>query len=157
MIQENINIIEKKITDMGYPSPKEFLNIVKDVSNSLKLDIVKNHIKWASYQRKNNNIICYTHMFSTINTKLKPTSPAMWMLPTSPLPESIYLTFKYAFDFTFNIKTKEIQNLKVLNSHHNHQKLPSNIHYVNLLDGDSKDLLKSYIRNNIIELSLPSK
>lgn len=151
--KENIEIIENEITKMGHLSPKEFLNIVEHTSNSLNLKIVKTHINWATYQkRKNRDVVCYTHIHSTVNTNKKPTKPAVWMPPTSPLPDNIYLTFKYEFDFTFNIKTKEIKRLKVLLSHHNHQEIPSECLQINIVDSDIKNLLVSYVKDSILNI-----
>ena len=151
--KENIEIIENEITKMGYLSPKEFLNIVEHTSNSLNLKIVKTHINWATYQkRKNGDVLCYTHIFSTVNTNKKPIKSAEWMLPTSPLPDHIYLTFNYAFDFTFNIKTKEIKHLKVLYSHHNHQEIPSELLQFNIVNSNIKNLLVSYVKDSILNI-----
>ena len=77
--KENIEIIENEITKMGYLSPKEFLNIVEHTSNNLNLKIVKTHINWATYQkRKNKDVLCYTHIFSTVNTNKKPIKSAAY-------------------------------------------------------------------------------
>ena len=104
---EEIEKIENEIVGLGYLSPKEFLDIVADTSNDLNLKIINTDVKWKTYQRrKNGDVLCYTHIFSTIKTNKKPLKPAIWMLPTSPLPDYIDITFKYAFDFTFNKKTK---------------------------------------------------
>ena len=152
---ENIEIIEKEITNLGYLLPKEFLGIVENTSKDLNLKIVKTKINWATYQkRKNGDVLCYTHIFSTVNTNKKPTKPAVWMLPTSPLPEYVYLTFKYDFDFTFNIKTKEIKHLKVFYHHHNHQVVPSERLQINIIDNDIKNLLVSYIKNSISNIEV---
>jgi hypothetical protein len=150
-VMDSIEMIEKEIVDLGYLSPQEFLNTVENISNSFHLNIVKNNIKWATYQeRKNGDVLCYTHMFSTINTNKKPTTRAPWMLPSSPLPDYIYLTFLYFFDFTFNVKTKEIKNLKVGFNHHNHQKpMSPQIICDNTQDKNIKDLLLSYIKSSI--------
>ena len=150
---ENIEIIEKEITNLGYLLPKEFLDIVENISNDLNLKTVKTNINWATYQkRKNGDILCYTHIFSTVNTNKKPIKPAVWMLPTSPLPEYVYLTFKYDFDFTFNTKTKEIKHLKVFYSHHNHQVVPSERLQINIVDNDIENLLVSYIKDSILNI-----
>jgi hypothetical protein len=147
----SIERIEKEIVNLGYVYSKEFLDIVESTSKGLDLNVVKNNIDWATYQeRKNGDILCYTHIYSTINTNQKPTSPAPWMSPSSPLPDYVYLTFKYFFDFTFNTKTNEIKNLKVGYHHHNHQMIPSPKHFFNIQeDKNIKDSLIYYVKNCI--------
>jgi hypothetical protein len=145
---EEIEKIENEIVGLGYLSPKEFLDIVADTSNDLNLKIINTDVKWKTYQRrKNGDVLCYTHIFSTIKTNKKPLKPAIWMLPTSPLPDYIDITFKYAFDFTFNKKTKTIKNLKVLKCYHNHQELPSKHVQINLSDDNIKGSLVNYVQN----------
>jgi hypothetical protein len=145
--------LKRRLLTLDIYSPKEFLDIVENTSKDLNLKIVKTKINWATYQkRKNGDILCYTHIFSTVNTNKKPIKPAVWMLPTSPLPEYVYLTFKYDFDFTFNTKTKEIKHLKVFYSHHNHQVVPSERLQINIVDNDIENLLVSYIKDSILNI-----